>query len=1150
MKTCIFQDDFTVHCNGVPANWQKIKYSSNTPEAMRINDGKCQLIVPGDCFMPLISDLQNSEIVCNASTAHYDPALKYELRADFRYDPCTRTGLSARFIKTQNSDEAILCWGAIQENKLTVKAQKKIKLKKNELSSSFSFVVKTDDDICEVSFNKHRAKFKGLPVSNGRVAIGRGNFFDIINLENIQVFGEEKLKKVTEKSFRFKVNEGQTSTVYPVFCDIKLDEYQDFFEVSLELSGGSHLTPAGEGFYHVMRMEEILNPYLKLITPQETVKYTLFDGRMMLYCKEIAPPFHYGILFKKPEWPFKRTLRFARPENGFLLAVGGDKFYYGNALEFQTTPAETVVTANGEIIFSDFAILEKGSVQISLLSDRNKAAVKRIPSSDARYQQAVEHIRKGHYFEENENLKFTFAVTGYEIPEKVRISLLDAFLHETMEISAFTTAENTIDCNHIRQLIRREYTFQLPPLPVGVYHLQLTSLDPTLSAREYFAFEIMPQDNSQPTAAVQSGLPFIHTCYTETRGLDTDGFDLYRPVSGNVEHYVSCSDFLPWFARKMKLIPTLHAFGRKYFAWLGGRCLEKWHIADNMDIIAEADFAHFGVELQMGGIFGYYRGRTLRMFIDFAKSTNDPFYDIDELKKNYAADDKCPDKYFDYTVCNHWVEWAEFAAKSYSERLDTELGKLRKYNPNLKLAKYGPAAMYNSLHRGAEHLKYMGAYCFRPDQVGFLQYEDYPDSCDYPPHRGSFYLGTIAMAMPGFPITPEIYGAWEQGCPDGAVFFAKPPFGQGPDNIPSLLAARIYEYAYATAYFTEGEFGFWNRFGFQISLLIFEKERTELFLKCLGNVHRNQPTAPLKSSAYVFSWDSWRTNNSKSAVEKSEEQVEGTSINIKNTATESVPFCAGAAADAGVLNGFQMFDTDLLNIAPEKVDIIFLPPLRGVKPEIIAAIRKLHESGVSIVSFERADGLEDLFGIKETNQFTKINYARATADFLSGIREYVADKRFGGWYISADAEILIDGEVPVLTAKQNGKASAIFFNAPPTASVVDMLQEREGLIGRDVTSRLMRSAVAEIHKRYGDADAVTSYGRLIGAKTAGGAVLTVSNPARNPETAVITYRKNDADMHIVSCDAPYTVLEDTVQKISVKIRLEAASSAFITINCI
>ncbi len=1140
----IFVEDFTVSRGSAPANWEKVKYSANTPEALVVKNGRGEMIVSGDCYMPILGELADGKVEIEFTVAKYDPALFYMLRVDFRYDAFRRRGLSARLVKTPDADRAKLCYGTLAENVFTSLAETEVDLAPAELAGQNRFAIEFSGDQLTIEYNAHAAKFSDCPAGSGRIALGRGNFFDIVRLNKVTIFGSEPLTPAETRKLHLRVNPAQTSDEYPVFADLTLTEYADFFEAELTLSGGSHLSPAGEGNYHVMRFEKIVRPYLKVITATEDCKYTLYDGTLMLHCKEIAPVFHYGTIYPLPEWPFSRKIRFVKPQGDFLLAVGGEEFFYGNLTEQKTTPAETVFTRNGEVLFTDFAVLEKDHLQITLNSPVDPDLAARIPKDDPRYDRVMAFLANNHYFLAGRELTFEFAVTGYQIPAEVEIRFEDAFLRDRGKIDAEAGKVEIIEVAKLRTLQRRNYRFTLPELPVGVYHLALTSLDPTLPGSRRFAFEVMPRDAGAPTAAETSGLPTIHTCFTETRGLDTDGFDPYRATPGNIAHYVSICDFLPWFARKYHLVPTLHAFGRRYYAWLGSRCTDAWHIAENRDLLKDADYAHIGVELQMGGIFGYYRDYLLQDFIAFAESSGDAFYDVEKLKKLAAAGERCPDEYLDHTISCHWPQWADFASRRASDRLQKALEELRRDNPKLKFAKYGPAAIYGSCYRGAEMLKYMCAYYFRPDQVGFLLYEDYPESCDYLPHRGSFFLGTIAMTMPELPLTPELYSPGTQGCPDGAVFFAHPPFGLGTRNIPPLIKNRMYEYVYATAYWDEAGFGFWNRFGFQLGLMRFEAERTENFLRAWGNIQSNLPVAPLRSSAYVYSWDSWLANDRSGVVQKGEEQAEGSSINVLKTATESIPFCAEASADAGVLSGFQLHDGNLEKLIPENVDILFLPPIAGIKPEVLAKIRQLYAAGVSLVTFENVGELADLFGVVDTGKFTPVTQMTGTPGFLPEQKEFIADARFGGRYAAAGAEVLISGETPVLFAHSNGKATAYFFNAPPTASIVDMLPERFGSIGRMVMSQLMKLAVAEIHRRSGDAGATTDCGRLIGAKTADGAVLVVSNFERYERPATVTFRKLNADQKLVSCDAPHTILAENEAEITIRVRLRCADTAF------
>lgn len=1144
-KPVIMQDEFKITRNGLPGNWEIMKYSPLPVISVKMDNNKCLLIGSGDCMMPITGLLADGGVETVFTVEKYKPKYPYAMRIDFRFDPFTRRGVSVHFIKTPDEDKATMALGTVKDNHFSPIAQAEFALAPGELAKENTFSVFFTGEEVVAKLNNHEVKLAGAPLGKGRVAIGRYQFPDIVTLKSATIYGNEEKVASGEKNFRVRLAQ-KSIFIEPIYCEVKLQDFGSFYQADLEVSGGSTFTKPGQGNYHGRPAEILEDPYLKIVSSESEDQFQLHRGNWYLGVRELIPDYFYDILNELPEWPMKRSIRFAKPQGEFQLIFGAKKFYYTLYQELAESPSETTFTADGEVLESVFPY-STGKVKVELKSSPDKEIIARIPKSDPRYEQAVNFAKKNHFFLENEPLKFDFEISGAELPGQVEITLENAFMEKIRPVEAKATELPAIDFG-VKKLAARKYSLELEQLPVGVYHLRLKATDPTLPAEKFFAFEVMPRDVDAPPAPIKSGMPFLHCMRTETRGNQCDSFDPYLDATVNTPHYVSLANFLPWFARDMKLIPTIHAYGRKYFAWLGSRCLDKWHIADNLDLLKESDIAHIGVEMEAGTLFGYYQGYKFEDFIAFAETTRDPFFDIKEMKTLCSEGKRCPMKYYNHAIKNYLVEWLEFGNRRTASRIKNQLAILRKENPKLKVGWYGPAPIYNSRYIGPESWKSMSTYYLTKDEVGYFIYEDYPEASDYQPPRGSFFMGSIMMCQPDFPLTPEIYTD-SGGNPDGALIFAHPPFGKSTNCWPIRAKNRVYDYVYGSAFWGKEGFGFWNRFGFQARVDI-AGEQIQNLIRAWGKTQSHLPVAPLKSSAYLFSWDSWNTNAKNAKIIEPQEKIgEGTKIATIITAGESIPYAAETAAAYNVLNGFQLLEENLATLPAEKVDILFLPPLRGMKKETLDHIRKLHDAGVSLVAFERVDGLEDIFGVKDSGEFRHIEQISGTDDFLAGQKEFINEERFGGSYIADGAGVLLAGDTrPVLTAKRNGKAVALFFNAPPTAAIPDMLHEHEGGINRENMSRIVAKAINEIHKRFGDADASATFGRLLGAETRDGVVLSLFNRTQEEQTSIVTYRKKDPAQKLVSCDVLHEVLVDDGEKLVVRLKLAPYESPFLVIK--
>ncbi|MCQ2379499.1 MAG: hypothetical protein MJ025_01050 [Victivallaceae bacterium] len=1155
----VFKEEFNVFRGKSPANWITLQTSSDSAAAFVRADKAFRMISPSNMFMPITDPISDGRVDLTIGTVGFNPACRYGFNVHFRQDPEKRTSQTIRFFNVPDSGKLQIMYGTTADNFFIQKEKKTVDVPKDVFSKKVDVSVEFSGDKVKAVFDGKAVDFSGVGGEVGQISIGRLNFFDSLELTKFEISGIEKT--TTTEHRKFRVDLPGEPFIDKISCDVDFSEHGSFYEAVLTLSGGSYLSEPGQGYYHGMRTERIDHPYFKLITADGITEYNLLDGFMHLANKKIAPKHVYTVIYDPPEWPFRRVIRFAKPLGDFDMAIGAKFAAYRPNIDLAMEDCETVFDSNGKVLFAGRAPEKVASA--TLLSSPDKAIVSKLPKSP-KYNQAVQFAKLNHFFYRGEPLDFTLELSGMSLPGNAEIALTDAFLHPMKRLELKPT--ESLRKIGVRDMPVKSFRFHLDPLPIGVYHITVKSLDETIPLDRFFAFEVMPDDPTGKTAAQVSGLPYMYCAETETRGLTTDAFDPFKPYPRNFPHYVSGTVFLPWYAREADIFDTLHLFGRRYFAWLGNRCLDKWHLDENMDIVKKADFAHFGVEMQFGTAVQLYRGRLLKIFIEFAKQTKDPFYDIARLEKlaagkfvasgrdgvegleNVSID---PETYR-HTVVNHWPEWLDFVNRRTADDLHAKLVELRKVNPNIKFACYGPAPIYTGRYVGPEFARYLTLSMLDKDDVGYLQYEDYPELCNYPESRGSFFLGTLSMCVPQIPIAPEMYGdGFGSGCPDGAVFFAHPPYGMGGNNYFFRTRNRVYEYTYATAFLGDEGFAYWNRFGIQIGSARYE--RLENFLKAWGNTMRNRPIRPMKSAAYVFSSDSWRANQGGDAHFKAK-AVEGTDVpmvfdaaRVRKTAGEMMPFFYETVSNNGLCAGFQLMANNLKQLSAADCDILVLPPLKGVPEDQLKEIRRLYDEGVSLVCSEDPGALSDIFQVKDGGKFVKVTEVRGTDGFLRGMKDYTTDVCFGGRFVAAGAEKLLDGEIPVLFRAKGKRANAYFFNVPPTTATSDMLWERYGY-GRQVISKLMISAIREIYNRENKVEVMADSGRVLAAVTADGFAVTHTNNTDEDKTVVLTFFKRNPNNKLVSIDRPHQVLQDDDRVLKVRFTTKFRSAAFIEIK--
>ena len=120
-----------------------------------------------------------------------------------------------------------------------------------------------------------------------------------------------------------------------------------------------------------------------------------------------------------------------------------------------------------------------------------------------------------------------------------------------------------------------DFSVSLIPLEPKLYKLAFEVYEGDNIIKETdVTFEVVSSDVPAP---ILSGLPFLYSTPNETKFLDRDAFDMYSPeVSGNSEHYYSCSAFLPQIGIDKQIYRINKEFGRKWFMWLTERTQNDW----------------------------------------------------------------------------------------------------------------------------------------------------------------------------------------------------------------------------------------------------------------------------------------------------------------------------------------------------------------------------------------------------------------------------------------------------------------------------------------------------------------------------------------------------------------------------------------------
>lgn len=1083
----LFNETFETETDNLPGGWY-VECNSNLKMVPAICCGEncIELLSAGNKFLPVIPDVADCKVKytlsVNFTMTKSDIEGGFAFITAFRYDTVTGRGQALRMCRNQENETIVFEYGFEKRNIFTAEKSKSIPVADAELDKPFEVIVDIRGQKLVIESFGQTVDFE-IKDGRGKIAVAREHFFDVLKILAFDIETDEVLSG-SKKTFTIPASEGPSQ--YPIFCDVELEDFGNCMDVSVSVRGGVRETPPGEGTYSGKRMDILTEPYVKVITSGKDQKHIVLKDSIINIVECLGTQFFYRYLAPKFDWPFKRKVRFLKPDCEFNLAFGFNDYTFSEFHEMTESPSETVFDLDGNVLYSGLGITEV--TQTELLSQENKEMIDKLPPADPRYEKAVEFVKNNHFFFEGENPLFKVRLTGCNgLPFDCKVTLEDAFLRPVRELEMQMTAKTF----KIGVKEFEEYIFtieELKDLPCGVWHLRFESNDGTVEKIEKcWAFEIMSRQEGALPPPLISGLPFLYDSRTETRGLETDAFDPWFGRSKNAPHYIACANFLPETARKFNVFETVRAYGRKNFLWLAPRCLKNINYADNMDLVNQADYISMTDEIMnkpLVWLYTYVRF-VLDKLIEFAEFKKDDNFNIMQLKKWREENTHIDQKTFIYLAENYWEEWLDFI-NSECHKCKLELLEFfHKTNPRIKHAQYGPAPIYTAKLKGPEMIRVVQNQNADTESDAFWQFEDYPYDCRYDLCCGSYFLGASLMMMPGACIYPEVYVGGGVGyCSDGAVYYAYPPFGRRPVQYPQRMTQRVFEYCYGAIYHDDKDFRFWEKCGFQGRS--FGPAWYEKLLKAWAVYIENKPASPVYKAAFVYSDASRRAAvDSQIIVKYPQYRI----MDVRNTSTENVPFINQSMRKQGMPQGYQICDENILKLTVNDVSLLVLPTLKGMKKEVIEHIRKLHEQGVALIGTEDVTGLEDIFGVRDSGVRKNITWVRGVNGFMEDYTEFCDDERCTGKCEIIDAKVLIEGEIPVLTFKQNKTAGAAFFNVPPHLVKEDQLHDRFSY-SKDGISDFMQKAVAEIAaKLSAPAVRVDSAARVLANTTVNGDII-------------------------------------------------------------
>lgn len=1142
----VFTADFSVgKGNETPVNWKVERHSQHVGST--VGPSYFRLLSPGNRYLPLLPKMTTYKIDLELDrTAIYGKNSNI-LRLFYRYDDEDQHGEFIEIIIKKNDGISVLK-GIFDGNKFSVREE----ILSGVLSGNeVNLTVRTDQERTSITINGQDSTSFGTYYSTpSTVALEHGGArMQEVRLQKFNVYTTESIKEsgiLPETKIVFP--KGIHMMDIPITYTVSAFQRGDLSVIRATLSGSVIEQEKSTWFtYHERKTDYLTRPYIKIMGR----RFNLSDTTLVMSAHQ--PEYFYQILYEKPDWPLKCEfiLEEQLPEQ-FLITLGYDHYCSETAQHAAGGPAEVIVDMpSGRILHQGKALggYQENQFDIQIESSPEKRIISLLPGDDPRHEFAVNFARHNHYFMESEPCRFIVNLFSREARNiHIEYQIENAFFEPLLEAQMVTLSE-TGAVPILPGIMQQSFAVDAGPMENGVYHLRVKIFrGKKVITEDYRAFEVISREENAPSPPLASGLPYLYSAPNEIMNLDNDYFDPWLGANGlNVSHYISCSTFYPGVAKENRIWNTLEVYNRDWWIWAQKRTAEHPGIDANKELIAHANYVSLGNEYD-GQLFYYpdypfwnhqYRGEFLEQLIHFTQRLHldkNSFIHPERLEREKQLSSEGMKE----LVENHWVEWLDFYSKACKEYLQVERKLLKDLNPAIRKSQYGPFAIYAGCYKMGWCLNYRGLNPkFQPEEVmdGFFQFEDYPVACGYNIGRGPLTLASIKLVAPELKIYPEFYTRSLQGCPDGAVYRAHPPYGIFP-NVPGIIRKRIFEYVYGAVWHNEQGFDYWSDYGFHTRN--WSQGQFEILINTWKTVRDHKPEKPLRSTAYVYSEECCRQHSTLYPE-------------IINTAEEDVAFAWEMSRYNGHAGGFIASMSSLWKLSGEDMDCLVLPPLSGATKSELSEVRRLHSEGVALIGFEDVTGLEDLFGVKRLSRQVPVRHIKVNTTLadnpmagLSELSETPSHSACVARYAANGASVLLEGEAPVLLKYKN----TAMFNIPPTL-VRRSINSLTGY-GSESISPLINGAMTLITNKLGNPAVTATKGRVLAFSDSksNSVIIVFADDLPGEECPInteVTLNIKGLSPERISCDRSYNLTEITSERVVLQLDLDAKETATIVV---
>ena len=759
---------------------------------------------------------------------------------------------------------------------------------------------------------------------------------------------------------------------YQLHLDVRRYE-NSIAAVNYTLSGGISTREKQEPYSDTWDFQDdvITNPYIKIIEDSVVKKYYLYnesvqfmDSNSIEYVRNIL---EHVITVK--DTPLNGTIFLPKLTTDTLLGFGYEN-YSSNGTSSMCGAYEYILSSDGKTVLYNGEPLEKEI--IPKFVSPNKRILKNIPDDLYDVDAARSHAEKNHYFYSDETPLFTLRCMT-RLPVEFlscRIILLDAFFETIEEIAVLPMAEQNDEAiGAYRACI---CSVSLPALSCGVYHISADLiLGDAVIHKHTSAFEVFDA-HSDLSPQQASNLPHFFHGDAGPALLEASLPEFYaQREEYDWAHYVQMALYQPIPAQKKRIWEILKLYNRELFVWMTKRTIKDYNETTLNDVVEHSDYVNYiypGIE----DCNTYYRydfytdvtfGNTVKAWTEQFLRENPHIradLGIENAVEQFTEEDR------DNLLRKYGAQWLPYCLRNIEEKFKKQTAELRQLNPTFKRSSYGPFSIYAAPYKTAYATKWQGFDPTRLDQIfdGFLQFEDYPFSCSYNTSVGAFGVMTIKFLCPQVKIYPELYMDFPEGCPDGAVCMANPPFG-GSKCPPRFTATQIAEYVYNTPYYKNGAFGFWKDFGFSLFLVMNRlKERSNSILTFWGKMLKNKPVRPGRTTAFLY----------EIHPDQDRYELDRVLCQLYNISESNMAYLHELMRAAGYQGGFATSYEDLLTLSEADIDSVVLTDLTHAPAAVITKLRQLHKAGVALIGVGKIPGLEDIFGVRENSILRNVTY--------------------------------------------------------------------------------------------------------------------------------------------------------------------------------